>query len=47
MAIKEVAACYISLAVKEADNNIKLIVLDNLQQLRHKHERVLNELVEA
>lgn len=45
VAIKEIASCYINLAMKEADNNIKLIVLDKLSQLRQKHERVLNDLV--
>lgn len=39
------AACYIELIIKESDNNIKLIVLDRLDELRAKHERVLDDLV--
>jgi coatomer subunit beta len=36
-AIKAAAASYISLAVKESDNNVKLIVLDRLENLRSRH----------
>ena len=39
------ASCYIELAVKESDNNVKLIVLDRLEALRQKHEHVLDPLV--
>jgi len=39
------ASCYIELIVKESDNNIKLIVLDRLDELREKHEHVLDDLV--
>lgn len=39
------ASCYIELAVKESDNNVKLIVLDRLEALRQKHEHVLDSLV--
>jgi coatomer subunit beta len=35
----------IELAVKESDNNVKLIVLDRLETLRIKHEHVLDALV--
>lgn len=35
----------IELAVKESDNNVKLIVLDRLETLRTKHEHVLDALV--
>lgn len=45
MAVKEVASCYIDLAVKEPDNNVKLIVLESLNDLRRKHDRILNDLV--
>ena len=33
------------LAVKESDNNVKLIVLDRLESLQTKHEHVLDGLV--
>lgn len=39
------AACYIELIVKESDNNVKLIVLDRLEEIRNKHDRVLDDLV--
>ena len=39
------ASCFIELAVKESDNNVKLIVLDRLEALRQKHEHVLDPLV--
>ena len=41
------ASCYIELILKEADNNVKLIVLDRLIALREvpAHERVLQDLV--
>ena len=39
------ASCFIELAVKESDNNVKLIVLDRLEALRQKHEHVLDSLV--
>ncbi|CAG0879752.1 unnamed protein product [Cyprideis torosa] len=46
-AIRAAASCYIDLIVKEADNNVKLIVLDRLIALREHpaHEKVLQELV--
>ncbi|OZJ02582.1 hypothetical protein BZG36_04188 [Bifiguratus adelaidae] len=44
-AVKAVASCYIDLIVKESDNNVKLIVLDRLDDLRAKHEKVLDDLV--
>ena len=44
MAMKEVAKCFISLAVKEADNNIKLIVLDRLRDLAKENGKILAEL---
>ncbi len=37
--------CYIELAIKESDNNVKLIVLDRLSELRQKHDRVLDDQV--
>ncbi|CAJ0957695.1 unnamed protein product, partial [Mesorhabditis belari] len=46
-AIKAAASAYIELIVKESDNNVKLIVLDRLMELRSNaaSERVLQELV--
>ncbi|KAF9429438.1 coatomer subunit beta, partial [Entomortierella beljakovae] len=44
-AVKAAASCYIELIVKEADNNVKLIVLGRLDELREKHEKVLDDLV--
>lgn len=37
------AQCYIDLIIKESDNNVKLIVLDRLVELKEHptHERVL------
>ena len=43
--LKAAASCYIDLIVKESDNNVKLIVLDRLSDLRLKHEGVLDDLV--
>ena len=45
MAIKAAAAKFIELAIKEPDNNVKLIVLDKVAVLRRKNEGVLDELV--
>ncbi|EGV99313.1 Coatomer subunit beta [Cricetulus griseus] len=41
------AQCYIDLIIKESDNNVKLIVLDRLVELKEHpaHERVLQDLV--
>ncbi|PIO16399.1 hypothetical protein AB205_0087130, partial [Aquarana catesbeiana] len=46
-AIKAAAQCYIDLIIKESDNNVKLIVLDRLVELKDhpSHERVLQDLV--
>lgn len=46
-AIKTAAQTYIDLIVKQSDNNVKLIVLDRLIELREhaSNERVLQELV--
>ncbi|KAK6510380.1 coatomer subunit beta [Arthrobotrys conoides] len=43
-AIKAAAGKFIELSVKESDNNIKLIVLDRVDQLRKKHDGVLDDL---
>lgn len=39
------ASTYINLAIKESDNNVKLIVLDRLDNLRAKHGHVLDSLI--
>lgn len=44
MAVKAAAAKLIELCIKEADNNVKLIVLDRVDQLRIKNEGVLDDL---
>lgn len=44
-AVKAAASCYISLAARESDNNIKTIVLERLDQLRRRHEGILDDLV--
>ncbi|KAF9786768.1 coatomer protein [Thelephora terrestris] len=44
-AIKAAASTYINLAIKESDNNVKLIVLDRLDNLRTKHGHVLDSLI--
>ncbi len=44
-AVKAAAGAYIDLAVKEADNNVKLICLDRLKELHDKFDHVLDDLV--
>lgn len=44
-AIKATASALIELAVKESDNNVKLIVLARLDSLRSRHEHVIDPLV--
>ncbi|KAJ3254283.1 coatomer subunit beta [Boothiomyces macroporosus] len=44
-AVKAAASCYIELAVKESDNNVKLIVLSRINELREKNERILDDSV--
>jgi vesicle coat complex subunit len=44
-AVKASASAFIELCVKEADNNVKLIVLERINQLRARHEHVLDPLV--
>ncbi len=39
------ASCLINLVVKESDNNVKLIVLDRIENLRSKHGPVIDGLV--
>jgi coatomer subunit beta len=45
VAVKAAASKFIELSIKEADNNVKLIVLDRVDQLRKKNEGVLDDLV--
>lgn len=45
VAVKAAAAKFIELSIKEADNNVKLIVLDRVEQLRQKNEGILDDLV--
>ena len=44
VAVKAAAAKFIELSIKEADNNVKLIVLDRVDQLRKKNQGVLDDL---
>ncbi|KAI1154021.1 Coatomer, beta subunit [Nemania diffusa] len=45
VAVKAAAAKFIELSIKEADNNVKLIVLDRVDQLRQRNEGVLEDLI--
>lgn len=44
VAVKAAAAKFTELAIKEPDNNVKLIVLERVDQLREKNEGVLDDL---
>jgi coatomer subunit beta len=44
VAVKAAAGKFIELAIKEADNNVKLIVLDKVSQLRQKNDGILDDL---
>ncbi|MBE3048838.1 hypothetical protein IMZ48_41340, partial [Candidatus Bathyarchaeota archaeon] len=44
VAVKAAASKFIELSVKESDNNVKLIVLDRVDQLRARNEGVLEDL---
>lgn len=44
VAVKAAASKLIELAIREADNNVKLIVLDRVDQLRIRNEGVLDDL---
>jgi coatomer subunit beta len=45
VAVKAAAAKFIELSIKEADNNVKLIVLGRVDQLRRKNDGVLDDLI--
>ena len=44
VAVKAAATKFAELCVKESDNNVKLIVLDRIDQLRRRNEGVLDDL---
>ena len=44
VAVKAAAGKFVELAIREPDNNVKLIVLDRVDQLRQKNEGVLDDL---
>jgi coatomer subunit beta len=44
VAVRAAAGKLIELSIKEADNNVKLIVLDRVDQLRRRNEGVLDDL---
>ncbi|KAB8339175.1 hypothetical protein FH972_022110 [Carpinus fangiana] len=44
VAVKAAASKFIELAIKESDNNVKLIVLERVEQLRQKNEGILDDL---
>ena len=44
-AIKAAANCYCQLIVSQSDNNVKLIVLDRLNELKQNHRDVMQEMV--
>ncbi|KAK5114853.1 hypothetical protein LTR62_002010 [Meristemomyces frigidus] len=44
VAVKAAAAKFIELSIKESDNNVKLIVLEKVNQLRQANEGVLDDL---
>lgn len=44
VAVKAAASKFIELCIKESDNNVKLIVLERVDQLRQKNEGILDDL---
>ncbi|KAJ2779854.1 coatomer subunit beta [Coemansia javaensis] len=44
-AVKAAAGCYIALATKESDNNVRITALERLDQLRARHEGIVDDLV--
>lgn len=45
VAVKAAATKFIELSIKEADNNVKLIVLDRVDKLRKNNDGILDDLV--
>ena len=43
-AVRGAASCYIDLVLAESDNNVKLIVLKRLSDLRQNHKNLINDL---
>lgn len=43
--MKAAASKFIELSIKEPDNNVKLIVLEKVDQLRQNNEGVLDDLI--
>ena len=39
------ATCYTEIILKESDNNVKLIALDRINDLRDKHDKILDDAV--
>ncbi|KAJ9504570.1 hypothetical protein QJQ45_030541 [Haematococcus lacustris] len=44
-AVRAAANCYCQLLVSQSDNNVKLIVLDRLMELKNKHREVMQEVL--
>ena len=44
-AVRAAAACFCKLLVKQSDNNVKLIVLDRLADLKKKHRDIMSEML--
>jgi len=44
-AVKAATTCYCQLLVQQSDNNVKLIILDRLDEVKRKHPSVLQALV--
>jgi len=44
-AIKAAASCYCQLLINHSDNNVKLIVLDKLEEMKALHSEILQEMV--
>ncbi|KAG2433993.1 hypothetical protein HYH02_012454 [Chlamydomonas schloesseri] len=44
-AVRAAANCFCTLLASHSDNNVKLIVLDRLQELKEKHREVMTEVV--
>ncbi|WPT11894.1 Coatomer subunit beta-1 [Picochlorum sp. SENEW3] len=44
-AIRAAASCFCKLLVKQSDNNVKLIVLDRLAELKKKHKDIMSEML--
>ena len=44
-AVRAAANCFCQLLVSVSDNNVKLIVLDRLQELKNKHRDVMQDVI--